>query len=199
VANNIILPLAAKSVGNITLPSLDSLLPGFHLSLTNVRLNQRGGFIAVYGQLRPTPMAAIAVSTEQPQPGVTNLRFFPTNLNGFNPGPLTFSWTIKDHTTGQVVSAPPYPIAPAVAVYANTDEFATTDTNFGPGKVADAILKVSQPGITVTSQTTFTWNPPSLPPPGTCPNLGPIFLLRTAAVNNGGGGTGGGAPGCPTG
>jgi hypothetical protein len=198
-ANNLLLPLATKSIGSIELPSLDSILPGFPYSLTNVRLNQRGGFLAVYASLRPTPRAGIAVSTEQTN-GVTYLRFFPTNLSGFDATqPTTYSWKILDHTTGLPVASQQYPGVPS-AVETNIDNFATTDTNFGPGKIADATLTVTQSTFQITAKTTFTWNPPSVPPVNPCSQIpgtgGGNFIHAAIAI---GGGGGGGAPGCPLG
>ena len=165
-----------------------------------MRLNQRGGFVAVYGELRETPRIGIAVSTEKVG-DITYLRFFPSNAWGIDlslPG-TTFTWTVKDHTTGQTVATVQYPGVPS-ARETDINNFSTTDTNFGPGKVADATLVVKQPDRQATASTTFTWNPPSLPPVNPCvPGLGGghHFATPAAAPIGGGGGGAGGAPGCP--
>ena len=182
LVNNVVLPLVTKSIGGIGLPSLDALVPGLHVSLTNVRFNQRGGFLAVYAELKPTPRAGIAVSSDSTG-GQTILRFFPTNLSGIDTNlPTTYTWEIRDATTGQVVPTQPYPGVDS-AVVSSVDHFVPTPTNFGPGKVAAAKLTISQSGLQVTADTTFTWYPPSPPPNNPCAGGTPSGLRSLARVN----------------
>jgi hypothetical protein len=179
VVNSVVLPLLTDSIGGISLPSLDGIVPGLHVSLDNVHSQQRGGFLAVYADLRPTPRVEVAPSTERVD-DVDYLRFFPRvfNIDPNLPG-TQYHWSVTDANTGQVVATQPYPYASASAVWVPVTSFVEVDGNFGPERHAIATLTFTQPDLQVSATGDVRWSPPSPPPPSPC---GPPHLAARATA-----------------
>lgn len=194
VVDNVVIPVLNDSIGSIALPSLDGIVPGLHVSLDKVRYQQRGGFVSVYADLRPTPRIGIAPSTEQIG-GVTYLRFFPQLWNIDVSTPTTYTWSVKDAATGQVVATTFYPGTSNSAVMAPVTSFQDSPTNFGPGKKALVTLTVRQgANLEVTATGETVWYPPAPPPNNPCiPGVragGPSLQANVTPV------TANAAPGC---
>ena len=196
VANNIVLPSLSDSIGGISLPSLDGIVPGLHVSLTNVHSEDRGGFVAVYGDLRPTPSLAIVPSYHNvdlnTQASGDHVVFAATgnNINQTLPG-TTYAWVITDGSNNQALTTTAVNGTNGGFVEVPAESFLpTTDVNGQPVKKAHAKLTLSQPGLQVTSEIDFSWTLQTGPPPNPCAT-GVVHLKALAAVNNGGG-----APGC---
>jgi hypothetical protein len=184
VVNSVVMPMLTDSIGGISLPSLDGIVPGLHVSLDAVHSQQRGGFLTVYANLRPTPRVEVVPSTETTD-GVTYLRFFPQVYNIDATDPSTrFTWVVKDANTGQVVPTAPYPYAPTSAVWVPVTSFVEVDGNLGKERHAIATLTLDQTSLEVSATGDARWSPPSPPPPSPC---GPGHLVAKATS---GGGTG---------
>lgn len=168
VVDNVVIPVLNDSIGSIALPSLDGVVPGLHVSLDNVRYQQRGGFVSVYADLRPTPRIAIVPSTERI--GSTDyLRFFPQLWNIDVSIPTTYTWTVKDAATGLALPTTPHPFATTSAVMLPVTAFQDSPTNFGPGKKALVTLTVRQgSNLEVTATGETVWYPPAPPPSNPC-------------------------------
>ena len=194
VANQALRPLLADSLGKISLPSLDGLVNGLHAAVSDVRFAQRGGYLAVYADLRPLPRVGIAVSFDATKQAI---RFF-LGSDSYNidfTRPTTYKWEITDSVTGQAVATTPDPTNPD-AVDALVTAFAQTNGNFGPERRVHAKLTVTQisTGLSVSGSTDFSWNLPA--PPNPCNPLGNrLSGLIAMAINQGPGGGGGGT--CP--
>ena len=198
IANQGVLPMIAASLGKVTLPSLDGIIPGFHAALSNVRFAQRGGYLAVYADLRTIPYVAIAIPPVQP--GDTDIRF----AIGAQTRDIDFSkktdviWEVTDHATGLAVATTGVPGTELTLPSTGSDmvraplaAFQQTTGESGPQKVVDVKLTIRQSDLSASATASFTWHPPS--PPNPCNPLGTGFSLR-AAVNNGGGGGGSTCP-----
>ena len=190
VANDVVLPMLTNSLGKIALPSLAGIVPGVDAGVKNIRFAQRGGYLAVYGDLGPVPRIGIAVSEVQdPQ----SLRFLPSNAIDVDltvPG-TTYTWTVKDGVTGLPVSTTVSPNTFGSGVQAPLTSFVETTDAFGKVKVADATLTVTQNALSITASVSFRWRPPIIQPP-TCG--GPVvggFLVALKAPQSPPG------PGCP--
>ncbi len=181
VVNRVVLPAVTDSIGGIGLPSLDGIVPGMRVSLDQVRFAQRGGFLTVAADLRPTPRIEIAVSTEG-YGDATRVRFFPRLWNIDVGQATTYTWAVSDAVTGQPVATTPMPGTGGSGVSAPITAFTETPTNFGPGKIVAATLTVRQPNLEVTASTTFDWWPPAPPPNNPCAPSGFPLRAGPAAV-----------------
>lgn len=181
VVNQVVLPTVTDSIGGISLPSLDGIVPGLRVSLDRVRFSQRGGFITVAADLRPTPRVEIAASTEG-YGDATRVRFYPRLWNIDVGLPTTYSWSVSDAVTGLPVATAPFPAPGEAGVSAPMSAFAETATNFGPGKRVAATLTVRQANLEVTASTTFDWWPPAPPPNNPCAPSGIPLRAGPAAM-----------------
>jgi hypothetical protein len=180
--NDLVLPALTDAVGGLKLPDLSGLLPGFHVALTDVHSELRGGHLAVYAGLKPAPRASIAISEERLGDGSLHLRFFPSNLVNLDVqnNVTHYQWVVRDEVTGEVVAAAEYPNLPSdlvgsnYAVWAPVESFALTSDNLGQYRSVSATLTISQPGTatTVVATGSTRWYLPKLPPPAHCPNQG---------------------------
>jgi len=170
VANDLVLPLLIKSIGGIAMPNLDGIVPGFSAALSNVRFAQRGGYLAVYANLRPIPKASIAISENQ-STEVPSLRFFPVLTNIDVSRPTTYTWEITDVKTGLPVATAPIVGAELSAVRAPLNAFVDTPNSAGTefGKAARAKLTVRQANLEVVAIGDYTWYPPTPPQQNPCP------------------------------
>jgi hypothetical protein len=180
VVNQVVLPLLTDSIGGISLPSLDGIVPGLHVSLDAVHSQQRGGFLTVYANLRPTPRVEVVPSTEQVD-GVTYLRFFPQvyNIDATDPS-TTYTWVVTDANTGQVVPTTPYPYAQQTAVWVPVTDFVEVDGNFGKERHAIATLTLDQTALHVSATGDMRWMPPTPPPPSPCAPGGHLIAKATS-------------------
>ena len=173
VVNEIVIPMVSNSIGGIGLPSLDGIVPGLFTSLANVHFEQRGGFLEVFADLRPTPRFAIAPSTDG---GGANevVRFFPSQVFGMDlrrPG-TTFEWDVRDGVTGQPVAITAVaadPTGPGRQTLVSN--LTPTVGNFGEERNVDAKLTIRQPGLEVSSSIRFSWRPPTPPPTNPCGSI----------------------------
>jgi hypothetical protein len=201
LVNQVVTPVVTDSIGEVSLPSLSSVLPSIGLDFTNIRFAMVDGFVTAQADMKPAPSIGIAVSTTGSGQPTDSLRFFPDVWN-ISP-PFTVHWGVKDATTGQAVATIPEPLDPADAVEAPISEFADHDTNFGTGRTATATLTIDQPTVHITTTADYTWYPPSLPPKTGCLGTGGVGHFATPAVGVnpiGPGGPGTNPSGCiPTG
>jgi hypothetical protein len=190
--NNVGLPMVDNTIAGIELPSLDGIVSGIHLSLDNVRFAQRGGFLGLYSDLKPTPRVSIAPTLD---PQGDFVRFFPSQLFGVDvTKPTTWSWKITDGATGLPVSTTVIPDTgnagvrapldafvevPSFYVVPNTDPPQIIPTNFGPEKTAVAELTLTQANLRITARAEFKWYPPTTPPIDPCSTT-PTTVLRAA-------------------
>ncbi len=185
LANELVLPMLTNSIGGISLPDLDGLVPGLSVALTNVRSAQRGGHVAVYADLRPIPQMGIAISQDrffQPP----SLQFFPSQVDNIDLTHEThFAWEIRDGATNQIVASSLIPLTDDDAVRVPFDSFTVAQTNLGLERTAKAKLTLTQPntGLNITAEGSYHWGQPVPPPPTPCP--AGIALLAAP----GGGGT----------
>lgn len=189
IANEMVLPLIHDTVGSIGLPSLDGVLPGVHLALDNIRFAQRGGFLTVYGDMRPAPMVRLVGSTAGYGGEDDTVRFFavPTNIDVVNTA-TTYSWQIRDGVTGQPVPFTVYPGTGGSAVQFASSAFVAVNTD-PPRKTVEGTVTIGQAGLQVTGSGSFSWARATAVPPPNCPPPPGQFLSTLP------GGVGGYSPG----
>ncbi len=190
IANQVVKPVLDDSIGGIELPSLDGLVNGLHLALTNVRFAQRGGFLSLYADIRPFPFVSLVGSTAGYGGDDDTIRFFavPTNLS-FSQG-TNFAWEITDGVTNQPVPFTIYPGTFGGGIQFPSNAF-TPEDQVNKTKKVIGKLTVTQPGLQVTGNGSFQWNPPGPPEPPNCPGPAP----QPAVISNGPGLGGGHTPG----
>lgn len=178
IANAVVLPLIDSTVGGIGLPSLDGVIRGARLALTNVRFAQRGGFLAAYADLRPAPSLRLVGSTAGYGSDEDTIRFFavPTNVDIVNT-PTTFDWEITDAETGQPVAFTYFPGAGQSAVQFPSNAF-VPDSSTGY-KTVNGKLTLDQPGLHVVGNGSFSWRLREPVPPPNCPPPPPGGFLRS--------------------
>ena len=188
IANQGVKPLLDNSIGGIALPSLDGLVNGLHLALTNVRFAERGGFLGLYADIRPFPVVTLVGSTAGYGNDDDTIRFFavPTNLSlDVN---THFAWEITDDVTDQPVNFTLYPGTLGSAVQFPSGAFTPAD-QVSKTKTVIGKVTVTQPGLQVVGTGKFSWNPPGPPQPPNCPGPPPQLLLQSTGTGFGGGHT----------
>ena len=176
LANELAFPLLAKSIGNIKLPALDGIVNGFAASFTDVHFNQRGGFLAVYANLRPTPRIAIVPSTSGG--GATEvIRFFPQLVDGIDrTKPTTYTWEITDAATGAALETYNWPDVQGGKLV-NVSSFGPYDILHPMRRDIRAKLTVAQSDFSATAEAVFPWEQPGIGPLNPCiPNPGARLL-----------------------
>jgi hypothetical protein len=176
LANELAFPLLAKSIGNIKLPALDGIVNGFAASFTDVHFNQRGGFLAVYANLRPTPRIAIVPSTSGG--GATEvIRFFPQLVDGIDrTKPTTYTWEITDAATGAALETYNWPDVQGGKLV-NVSSFGPYDILHPMRRDIRAKLTVAQSDFSATAEAVFPWEQPGVGPLNPCiPNPGARLL-----------------------
>jgi hypothetical protein len=195
IANSVVLPIVTDSIGSIDLPSLEGLVPGFHAAFSSVHSNDRGGYLAIYANLRPLPVVSVALSQNDLN---QTLQFEPGNYHpnvDLTLPNTTANWIVDDEQqkpVPQVLFPDPDPNNSLGATLPIAN-FVEANGTFGPQRVAQAKMTIVQPGLTVSASGIYTWYP--APPIDPCDPVPPP--TGTPAVGKGGGG-GGGSGTCPT-
>lgn len=176
IANSIVAPLVNNSIGSIGLPSLDGLVPGTHLALSNVRFADRGGHLAVYADIAPLPLIRLVGSSAGYGGEDDTIRFFavPTNVNIGDPS-ASIAWSIKDKVTGQPVGFSYVPGTGKTAVQFPSNAFTPAD-NVDKRKTVQGSVTVDLGDIHVVGNGEFSWVPPQPVPPPNCPSAPGQFL-----------------------
>jgi len=196
VANHIVLPALTDSIGGISLPNLDGLIPELHVSLTNVHSELRGGFVAVYGDLRPTPGVSIVPSihdTDLNTGAAGDCLVFAAQAVRMDAiDPIQYSWVITDEPNDTVLPVTPLDGYGGRIVEVPVSALTAIDTaDGGQSKIAHAKVTARQPAISVGAEADLAFAVPTGPSTNPCAGAGGSSnAVAVPALNNGG------APGC---